>query len=408
MINQQKTTPIVYVDISLLDVIDQPMPEQSQGKKERYEKSIKAHGMIYPIVAEKQTNGRYTVIDGRTRLEIVKNLGWTHVPCSEREDDGTAENKILSIELELCRRHLSEDDQEDKSRELEKIINTSQESFRDQMLRSLSPEMKIIYKKIESNGMTQQWRTLFWMIGHFPHSAQRAFFDNNVETNMMEPSIIEDLNSKIDELDKQLEATRAREESLRTSEKSLRAALEKTKANFREMAADHIRKKEAELEEKYREENLSDKRIKYLLDEERKKVIAEYTASMKETQQKLVDLSKAQADTKKELEFLRAEKKSWDQRRKEDSLILEKRKDELEYSKKVIKSLSKASIIAEQLKINLESMRTVKLSLTMLGDTPIENAQKEEIIMYLEKIKDNCTMIAEGLNKEPAKSKKAA
>jgi len=46
MINQQKTTPIVYVDISLLDVIDQPMPEQSQGKKERYEKSIKVENPL--------------------------------------------------------------------------------------------------------------------------------------------------------------------------------------------------------------------------------------------------------------------------------------------------------------------------------------------------------------------------
>jgi len=296
--------------------------------------------MIYPIVAEKQTNARYTVIDGRTRLEIVKNLGWTHVPCTEREDDGTAENKILSIELELCRHHLSEDDQEDKSRELEKIINTSQESFRDQMLRSLSPEMKIIYKKIESNGISQQWRTLFWMIGRLPHSAQRAFFDNNLETNVMEPSIIEDLNSKIDELERQIQATR-------NSEKSLQNTLAKTQANFNSMAAEAIRKKEIELEEKYREENLSDKKIKKLLGEERSKVLAEAAASIKETQQKLVDLSKAQAETKKELEFLRSEKKSWDQRRKEDSLILEKRKDELEWSKKVIKSQSKTSIIAE-------------------------------------------------------------
>lgn len=402
MINHQKTNPPVYVDISLIDVIDQPMPEQSEEKKSQYEKSIKAHGMIYPIVTEKQTNGRYTVIDGRTRLSIIKKLGWTHAPCTEREADGTAENKILSFELELCRRHLLEYEQEEASRELTEVINSSQESFRDLLLRGLSPDMKNTFKNMESKGMSQEWRTVFWMIGRLPHSAQRAFFDGRVNAENVAPGleIIDDLNSKIDELERQIEEHR-------NSEKTLKNTLAKTQVNFNAMAAEAIRKKEIELEEKYREENLSDKKIKVLLEEERRKVVTEYTASIKESQQKLVELSKTMADTKKELEFLRSEKKTWDQLRKEDDLILKKRKDELEYSKKVIKTLANTSIIAEQLKINLESIRSVKLSLTMLGDAPIDAAQKAEIIASLEKIKDNCTMIAEGLNKE-SKSKKAA
>lgn len=406
MINHQTTNmqAPVYVDINLIDVIDQPMPEQTQEKKRKIEASIKAYGLIYPIVAEKQNNGRYTVIEGRTRLGVIKQLGWTHVPCTEREANGTPDNKILSFDLELCRRHLSEDEQQKLSLEAAKILNSSQDSFREGMIRRLSPEMKMIFKKIESKEMTREWRTLFWMIGHLPHSDQRAFFDGQVESNHItpQPEIIDDLNSKIDELERQTEA-------LRTSEKTLQNTLAKTKSDFKTMAAEAIRKKEIELEEKYREENLSDKRIKGLLEEERRKVAAEYAASMKESQQKLVELSKAQADTKKELEFLLAEKKSWDQLRKEDDLILKKRKDELEFSKKVIKTLAGTSIIAQQLKINLESLRNVKWSLTSKGTLPsLDNSQKEEIIAFLAQIKDNCTMITEALTTESPKSQQAA
>lgn len=404
MNNYQKTNPTVYVDINLLDIIDQPMPEQTKEKKVQIEASIKAHGMIYPIVAEKQNNGRYTVIEGRTRLGVIKQLGWTHVPCSERESDGSLENRILAYELELCRRHLTKEEQERLSKEAAKILNSSQESFRDTMFRRLSPEMKMIFKKIESKEMTQEWRTLFWMIGRLPHSEQRSFFDGEVEARNLTPdqAIIDDLNTKIDELERQTEA-------LRTSEKTLQNTLAKTKSDFKTMAAEAIRKKEIELEEKYREENLSDKKIKGLLEEERRKVSAEFAASMKESQQKLVELSKTQADTKKELEFLLAEKKSWDQLRKEDDLILKKRKDELEFSKKVIKTLAGTSIIAQQLKINLESLRNVKWSLTSKGTLPsLDNSQKEEIIAYLAQIKDNCTMITEALTTESPKSQQAA
>ena len=53
-----------------IDVDDQPMPEVDEKTKEDLRRSIRQYGIEYPLVVYRKEDGRYSLIDGRTRFTI--------------------------------------------------------------------------------------------------------------------------------------------------------------------------------------------------------------------------------------------------------------------------------------------------------------------------------------------------
>src|SRR5665213_3028273 len=43
--------------------------------------SIEKHGLLEPLIVSQTTTDKYSVLDGHRRLQAVKKLGYTLVPC---------------------------------------------------------------------------------------------------------------------------------------------------------------------------------------------------------------------------------------------------------------------------------------------------------------------------------------
>lgn len=391
--------PIVMIDVDLIDIIDQPMPEQSEENKIRLMDSIRDRGSVYPIVVEKRANGRYTVIDGRTRLEVMKRLGRTHIGCIYRdENEDPLDSKILPYELELCRRHLMTNDQERLTVEQETIKKKPE--YNDTLTRKLSTEMRVIFKSISDKGeMNKELRVLFWMISRLPQSQQRAFFEDQTESvnNLEQEERIDTLNEKIDELQAQIEELKVKER-----------ALETLKKNFKSMSEKALKEKTDELEEKYKEKNLTGNKLAHLLDDERKKVADQYKDEILEMNSKMQELSKVKEKTQNQLDYMKDQLRAEEDKQKKTELILKKQKDELDHTKKVISTLANSQKITQHLQITLNDITSVYKSLTMLGEALIEDSQKEEIQVYLGKISDLVALIDDYITKPQRNKNKAA
>lgn len=139
---------VVLLDVDQLDVIDQPMPIQSEEAKQNLMKSIRDRDLIDPIVVKDSENGRYVVLEGRTRLELIKQLGYKRIACNMRSKDADIiDDKVLPYELELYRRHLYADDRKRLEKEKDKIESSEKEQEKHYYYRKLSQEMRSLYEK---------------------------------------------------------------------------------------------------------------------------------------------------------------------------------------------------------------------------------------------------------------------
>jgi ParB family chromosome partitioning protein len=397
--NYGVNTETALVDIELIDVIDQPMPEQSEIIRSKLKSSIEEHGILDPIHVRGMENGRYAVIEGRTRLGIAKELGHKRIKCNSITDvDNPLSYKILSYELELFRRHLSATDQERLAKELDKVKLSSDSVLRDGLARKLSPEMRAKYNDMnEKKLITKDWRLLFLLIARLPYSEQKAFFDSKTMISQSDAEkesaeLIDSLNDKIDELNK-------RNETLEVAQ----STLNKIKDDYDKRIKEAISKKMQELEETYKEENLVGGKLEALLEKERRKIEAAAEADMKDTLTKLQEVSKAKDKTQQLLDATKERLTAEEGNRKEAETFLKKKSDEVIRHKNLIKTLTNSPKITEHLQITLNDITSVYESLTFMGDTVMDDKQKEEIDNKLSKILDYVDLIKGVINKPKLK-----
>lgn len=69
--------------------------------------SIKQHGMLQPIVLQKNDDGGYIVVAGNRRLEAAKKLGWESIPASTIDVETEKEAFILHLTENITRKNLS-------------------------------------------------------------------------------------------------------------------------------------------------------------------------------------------------------------------------------------------------------------------------------------------------------------
>lgn len=383
--------PIVILDIDKIDELDQPMPEQSEEDELRLMRSIQEHGMLEPIVVISQNNGRYKVVDGRTRRRIAIKLGYKTIQSIYKDDYDELTARALSYELELYRRHLSKTDHDRLHKELTIIKKSYNNDYNAHLLRKLSPEMRIVYKSVTDKGeISSAMRSLFFLITKLPQSEQKAFFEHNIKSD---DTNIDDLEKRydeqIDELNKKIDELCEQNKQLKTVED----AFEKAKANFKTREAEAIKKKTDELERKYKEENLSGHKIQSLLEEERQKIAAQFKDEMMEMNSKLQELSKAKEKTQQQLDYVKDQIKAEEEKRKTTELILKKKNDEIGHNKQIIATLANTSKITQHLQIAADDLESVFKSLSMLGESLLGEKQKEDIKKLLNTISDQVGLI---------------
>lgn len=401
---------VVLIDIDQLDVIDQPMPLQSEVTKEMLMNSIKERDLIDPIVVKDSENGRYRVLEGRTRLELVKKLGYKRIACNLRSKESDAvDDKVLPYELELCRRHLPDSERKRLEKEKDKIESTEKEHVRSYYYRKLSPDMRSLYeKKLEDGELSKEWKSLFYMISNLSMKEQQDFFEKHLQEggagNDDMDDIRDTLNKKIDELEKEIKRSRE-------SEAVYKNTIQELKEGFEARAAAAIKRRETELEEKFKDENMNSRKIQAIIAEERKKIEDELGRELKEETRRLKEMSKQHQTLQKELELLKEEKRTHDKKMKELDCILKQKRGEIDKNKAIIDTLANTKNVYRQLEIVHEHLKNVNYAITYLGDVKIDDKTRESMAQRIDNIRDLCQMIDDAIRPESegkGKDKKAA
>src|SRR5262245_29291047 len=88
------------VDIDLLEPNDyQPRAQAEQDQLEELTRSIKANGIIQPIVARRLDNGRYQIIAGERRWRAAQRAGLQRVPVVVKEVGSDERRRRLEMAL---------------------------------------------------------------------------------------------------------------------------------------------------------------------------------------------------------------------------------------------------------------------------------------------------------------------
>jgi len=100
---------IMMIDVRNLVFTSQPIKDASKKDKNKLRESIEELGLLYPLVVRSGAKGKYEVLDGRTRLEVLKDLDYRAVKCIVRRDEAV-KDAVVPYDVELYRRHLTGDE----------------------------------------------------------------------------------------------------------------------------------------------------------------------------------------------------------------------------------------------------------------------------------------------------------
>jgi ParB family chromosome partitioning protein len=88
------------VDVDLLEPNDyQPRGQMEDERLEELAQSIKANGIIQPIVARRLGSGRYQIIAGERRWRAAQRAGLTKVPVVVKDVGGDEKQRRLEMAL---------------------------------------------------------------------------------------------------------------------------------------------------------------------------------------------------------------------------------------------------------------------------------------------------------------------
>lgn len=117
---------LIRIDIdSIKPNADQPRKTFDKGKIEEMAESIKAHGVIQPLVVRKSKNG-YEIVAGERRWRAAKEAGLESVPCVLRELDDK-QNMIFAIVENMQREDLNPVEEAQGLEKMIKVYGLTQE-----------------------------------------------------------------------------------------------------------------------------------------------------------------------------------------------------------------------------------------------------------------------------------------
>jgi len=100
---------IILLETSKLVITSQPIKDAGEKDQEKLIYSIREVGLLYPLIVRPMKQGKYEVLDGRTRLGAIRELGYRTVKCIVRFDE-EEKNQFIPYDVELYRRHLSNEE----------------------------------------------------------------------------------------------------------------------------------------------------------------------------------------------------------------------------------------------------------------------------------------------------------
>ncbi|MEI6153882.1 MAG: ParB N-terminal domain-containing protein, partial [Deltaproteobacteria bacterium] len=203
--------------------------------------SIKMSGVFSPLLVEKEQDGIYTLLAGFNRLDAIKRLGITEVPC----EIITANNRVAAtFDTDLIRRDLSCDEKV----EMKKIRVEYERKNRERMEQSLIPAYQGFTKYLSDD-------TLQYFCS-IPAAEQQLFFNAIPEKIVADPVELEKLEKQVQEGDKEIKELREFKTKIEKEKKTFEDykkkydELQSTKQNEVDKLVD-IKKKE--LEEVYKD-----------------------------------------------------------------------------------------------------------------------------------------------------------
>jgi len=100
---------IIILETSKLVIASQPIKDAQKEDRDKLLKSIKEVGLLYPLLVRPIKGNKYEVLDGRTRLEILRKIGHATVKCVIRRDEDV-KDAVIPYDVETCRRHLTQEE----------------------------------------------------------------------------------------------------------------------------------------------------------------------------------------------------------------------------------------------------------------------------------------------------------
>lgn len=200
----------VLIEVNKLVITSQPIDPAGPEDVERLKQSIRTIGLLYPLLIRPLPDAdTFEVLDGRTRLGALTDLGYTMVECSLAESAQHA--GIIPYDTELCRRHLNASQRKNFEKERNALAASSVSTLVDRLIPSLRDKASSM---LEKSDVTKEEIDLISSWAQLSESQQENALERlssaAVETAAQEyEEELKDLKASKKEIEGELEEARA-------------------------------------------------------------------------------------------------------------------------------------------------------------------------------------------------------
>lgn len=224
----------ILIEINKLVITDQPIEPVGTEDVERLKQSIRTIGLLYPLlISALPDSDTFEVLDGRTRLGALKELGYTAVECSLA--DPALYTVIIPYETELCRRHLNTTQKKHYEKMKDSLVASSVHSILERLIPTLRDKASNMLK---NSDVTKEEIDLITSWAYLSEDRQENALERlsaaAVETAAQEyEEELKDLKASKKEIEGELEEARAQ---LNEKEKEFEQRLK----DFADQAKDRV------------------------------------------------------------------------------------------------------------------------------------------------------------------------
>ncbi|OGP37578.1 MAG: hypothetical protein A2X93_06160 [Deltaproteobacteria bacterium GWC2_56_8] len=184
----------ILIEIDKLVITGQPIEPVGSEDVERLKRSVIALGLLYPLLVRDLPDDTFEVLDGRTRLGVLRELGYTAVECSLA--DPALYTAVIPYETELCRRHMDVKQRKHYEKEKDALLAIAPHSLLDRLIPALRDKASSMLKnpeiRKEEVALISDWANLS---EDRQEKALRDFSAGAVEV------AVQEMTEKLDKLD---------------------------------------------------------------------------------------------------------------------------------------------------------------------------------------------------------------
>ena len=137
----------ILIEIDKLVITGQPIEPVGSEDVERLKRSVIALGLLYPLLVRDLPDDTFEVLDGRTRLGVLRELSYTAVECSLA--DPALYTAVIPYETELCRRHMDVKQRKHYEKEKDALLAIAPHSLLDRLIPALRDKASSMLKNPE-------------------------------------------------------------------------------------------------------------------------------------------------------------------------------------------------------------------------------------------------------------------